>query len=93
MPNLKKKYWHEANGRPLANEMSEAELQKLAEVVENIANQTQEPDEAMNVYFKDIKNNTFKNAVNNVFNNASDEDINEMAVQNAEIEAAAAGTS
>jgi hypothetical protein len=46
LPNLKKKYWHGAKGKRLANEMSEVELNKLAEVVENIANQTQEPDEA-----------------------------------------------
>jgi hypothetical protein len=92
LPNLKKKYWHGAKGRPLANEMSETDLNKLAEVVENIANQTQEPDEAMNVYFSKIKDNTFKNAVNNVFNTSTDAEIRQMANQNAAVEAAQSGS-
>jgi hypothetical protein len=86
LPNLKKKYWHGAKGKPLANEMSEADLNKLAEVVEHIANQTQESDEAMKAYFDKIQNNTFTSAVNNVFNTASDAEINEMAQQNAAVE-------
>jgi predicted solute-binding protein len=86
LPNLKKKYWHDPKGRPLANEMTEADLNKLAEVVDNIANQTQEPDEAMNAYFSNIKNNTFKYAVNNVFNTANNEDIQQMAAENAAVE-------
>jgi hypothetical protein len=40
MANLKKKYWHGPKGRPLPNEMSAQDLKDLAEVVENIANQT-----------------------------------------------------
>jgi hypothetical protein len=92
MPNLKKKYWHGRNGTPLANEMSAQELQNLAEVVENVSNQTQEPDEAMNAYLSKIKNNTFRSAVDKVFNSATDEDINNMARENAAVEAAATGT-
>jgi putative cell wall-binding protein len=88
MSNLKKKYWHAPKGTPLSNEMSALELQNLANVVENIANQTQEPGEAMNAYFSKIKNNTFKSAVDNVFNNATQGDINEMAQQNALLQAA-----
>jgi hypothetical protein len=37
---LKKKYWHGPKGTPLANEMSAQQLKELAEVVENVSNQT-----------------------------------------------------
>jgi hypothetical protein len=40
MPNLKKKYWHGPKGTPLPNEKSLTELQNMAEVLENISNQT-----------------------------------------------------
>jgi hypothetical protein len=73
LPNLKKKYWHGPKGTPLANE--------------NISNQTQEPSEAMNAYFKDILNNTFRKAVNNVINNASESDIDAMTRENLKTEA------
>jgi hypothetical protein len=64
----------------------------LAEVVENIANQTQEPDIAMKAYFSKIKDNTFKRAVENVFNNASTADIQQMTTDNAAVEAALSGS-
>jgi putative cell wall-binding protein len=40
IPNLKKKYWHRPKGTPLDNEKSLKELQDMAEVLENISNQT-----------------------------------------------------
>jgi hypothetical protein len=86
LPNLKKKYWHGPKGTPLANEILERQLKEMAAVVENIANQTQDPDEAMNAYFSKIKNNTFKKAVNNVINNASQSDIQAMTAENLNIE-------
>jgi hypothetical protein len=64
----------------------------MAEVLENIANQTQEPDEAMNAYFSKIPNNTFRSVVNNAYNNASPADIQSMANQNAQNEVAQSGT-
>jgi hypothetical protein len=86
MPNLKKKYWHGPKGTPLKNEMSAQDLEDLAVVVENIANQTQEPDEAMKAYFSQIKNNTFKSAIDDVFNNASADDINQVTAENRAVE-------
>jgi hypothetical protein len=64
----------------------------LTEVVQNISNQTQEPSAVMNVYFKDIPNNTFRKAVNNVINSTSTADINAMAAENLNTESAATGT-
>jgi hypothetical protein len=50
MPNLKKKYWYGFIGTQLANEKTEDELNKMAEVVTNISNQTQKPSEEMKIF-------------------------------------------
>jgi hypothetical protein len=52
MPNLKKKYWHGPGGIWLDNEITEDKLSKIAEVVINILNQTQEPNAAKNAYLR-----------------------------------------
>jgi hypothetical protein len=59
IPKLKKKYWHGPRGTRLANEITEDELDKMANVVTNISNQIQEPRITMNAYFKDIRNNEY----------------------------------
>jgi hypothetical protein len=66
MPNLKKKYWHGPRGTLLDNEITEDELNKIAEVVTNISNQTQEPDVVMNAYFKDVQNYIYRNTFNKI---------------------------
>jgi uncharacterized protein YfaS (alpha-2-macroglobulin family) len=86
LPNLKKKYWHGPKGKPLANEMSEADLNKLAEIVKHIANQTQEPDTAMQAYFDKIENNTFKSAVDDVFYNASAAEMKQIKAENTAVQ-------
>jgi hypothetical protein len=86
LPNLKKKYWHGPKGTPLTNEKSLQELLNMAEVLENISNQTEEPDEAMNAYFSNIKDSTYRKAVNNAIQNASAADIQQMAAENTAVE-------
>jgi hypothetical protein len=87
MPNLKNKYSHGHNGTPFANEMPAQDLKDLTNFVENITNQTQEPDAAMKAYFDKISNNVYRKAVDNVYNNATQQDINNIARENAAIEA------
>jgi hypothetical protein len=86
MPNLKKKYWHGPRGTRLDNEITEDELNKMAEVVTNISNQTQEPDAEMNAYFKDISNNTYRNTINKIIREVTPTELYTMINENIEKE-------
>jgi hypothetical protein len=86
MPNLKKKYWHGPRGTRLPNEITEDELNKMAEVVTNISNQTQEPDAVMSAYLKDVPNNKYGNTVNKIIREVTSTELNNMIDQNIEKE-------
>jgi hypothetical protein len=78
MPNLKKKYWHGPRGTWLANEITEDELNKMAEIVTNISNQIQELDAAMSAYLKDVPNNTYRNSVNKIIREVTPTELDSM---------------
>jgi hypothetical protein len=62
--------------------MSTDELNKMAEVVTNISNQTQVPTNVMNVYFSKIPNNTYRSSVNKIRNIANDSKLRNVIDQN-----------